>query len=314
MKEIHNNQQEYTDDDLDLLHLIHILIDGKWVIFSITSILSIIGVTYSLLLPNVYESKAILVPVEPSSTLSGALKNYSSLAGLAGVSLPSSSDDSNSIKAKSKINSLSFFENNILPNLYLPDLMAVKHWEHSTNTIIYDDSLYDEETKTWVRKYSYPEKQIPSPQESFLEFTEEHLNLIEDKQTGFIILSLKHQSPYIAKQWIEIIIKEINSFYRQKDKLESQKALNYLNNRIQMTNLSEIKQVIAELMQQETQKLTLIEAKESYVFDYIDPPAVMERKSEPKRIFICILSALFGFILSIMVVFTRNFISLDKAA
>jgi hypothetical protein len=50
-----------------------------------------------------------------------------------------------------------------------------------------------------------------------------------------------------------------------------------------MTSLSEIKQVLAQLLQEETKKLTLIEANQSYVFDYIDPPAVMEKKSEPKR-------------------------------
>ena len=37
-----------------------------------------------------------------------------------------------------------------------------------------------------------------------------------------------------------------------------------------MTDLSEIKQVIAELLKQETQKLTLIEAKQFYVYDFID--------------------------------------------
>ena len=44
-----------------------------------------------------------------------------------------------------------------------------------------------------------------------------------------------------------------------------------------MTTLAEIKQVLAQLLQEETKKLTLIEANESYVFEYIDPPAVMNK-------------------------------------
>ena len=59
-----------------------------------------------------------------------------------------------------------------------------------------------------------------------------------------------------------------------------------------MTGLSEIKQVLAQLLQEETKKLTLIEANQYYVFDYIDPPAVMEEKSEPKRALICIFMVL----------------------
>ena len=74
-----------------------------------------------------------------------------------------------------------------------------------------------------------------------------------------------------------------------------------------MTSLSEIKQVIAQLLQEETQKLTLIEANQSYVFDYIDPPAVMEQKTEPKRSLICILSTLFGLIFGIGMVLIRHY-------
>ncbi|MDC0439792.1 chain length determinant protein, partial [Gammaproteobacteria bacterium] len=147
----------------------------------------------------------------------------------------------------------------------------------------------------------------PSAQESFEVFKTSHLSLSEDKKSGFIILSIKHQSPFIAKQWVELVVNEVNAFYRQKDKSESEKAVNYLNQQISITGLSEIKQVIAELLQEETKKLTLIEANQYYVFDYIDPPAVMEKKSEPKRALICILSAILGGMLSILLVLIRHY-------
>jgi len=73
-----------------------------------------------------------------------------------------------------------------------------------------------------------------------------------------------------------------------------------------MTALSEVKQVLAQLLQEETKKLSLIEANQYYVFEYIDPPAVMEVKSQPNRPLISILSAIFGGILSILFVFIRH--------
>jgi len=282
-------------------------LEGKWIIVSLTAFVSIIGVIYSLLLPNIYESKAMLVPVNSSSGISGALGSYSGLAGIAGISLPSGGDEGNSAKAIQKISSLSFFENNILPNIHLPDLMAVKSWNSKTNTLTFDDSIYDTNSNTWIRDYSYPQQQIPSAQESFEVFKTAHLSLSEDKKSGFITLAIKHQSPFIAKQWVELVINEVNTFYRQKDKSESEKAVSYLNQQISITGLSEIKQVIAQLLQEETKKLTLIEANQYYVFDYIDPPAVMEKKSEPKRALICILSALLGGMLSILLVLIRHY-------
>ena len=89
MQEAHSNKHPNDfDDEIDLRELFYVLLEGKWIIVSLTAFVSIIGVIYSLLLPNIYESKAMLVPVNSSSGISGALGSYSGLAGLAGISLP----------------------------------------------------------------------------------------------------------------------------------------------------------------------------------------------------------------------------------
>ncbi len=315
MQEANSNKHSNNfDDEIDLREFFYVLLEGKWMIISVTAVVSIIGVIYSLLLPNIYQSKAILVPVNSSSGISGTLGSYSGLAGLAGISLPSGGDGDNSVKAKQKISSLSFFENNILKNIHLPDLMAVKSWNSKTNTLTFDASIYDTNSNTWTRNFSYPRKQVPSTQESFDVFKSKHLSIREDNKTGFITLSIKHQSPFVAKQWVELIVNEINTLYRQKDKLDSEKAVTYLNQQISTTGLSEIKQVLAELLQEETKKLTLIEANQYYVFDYIDPPAVMEKKSEPKRALISILSALLGGILGSLFVIIRHYAFSSKTS
>lgn len=302
-----NNPNDF-DNEIDFRELFNVLLDGKWIIILVTTFISTAAVIFSLLLPNIYESKALLVPVGSSSSMSGALGGYSSLAGLAGINLPSDGDTGNSEKAIHKISSLSFFENNILSNIYLPDLMAVKSWNYKTNTLIFDEKIFDAKNNVWIREYSYPQQQIPSSQESFEVFQREHLLLNEDEKTGFITLSIKHRSPFVAKQWTELIVNEVNNFYRQKDKLESEKAVSYLNQQISITGFSEIKEVLAQLLQKETEKLTLIEASQFYVYEYIDPPAVMEKKSEPNRALICIMGALLGGMLSIFLVFLRRYI------
>jgi uncharacterized protein involved in exopolysaccharide biosynthesis len=313
MQEAHSNKLNNSDDEIDLRKLFYVLLRGKWIIVSITAFTSIVGVIYSLSLPNIYESKALLVPVNSSSSISGALGNYSGLAGLAGISLPSATDVGNSAKAIKKISSLSFFENNILENIHLPDLLAVKSWNSKTNIVTFDEDIYDISSNTWVSDDPDSKQKIPSAQESFWAF-KSHLILIEDKKSGFINLSIKHQSPFIAKQWVELIVNEVNSFFREKDKSESEKAVNYLNKQISMTGLSEIKQVLAQLLQEETKKLTLIEANQFYVFDYIDPPAVMELKSEPRRSLICIVSAILGGMLSVLLVLIRHYFSNEKTS
>ena len=56
-----------------------------------------IGIFYSLSLPDIYESEALLAPVDQSDTAAGSLKQFG-LAGLAGINLSSGDSGSNSKK------------------------------------------------------------------------------------------------------------------------------------------------------------------------------------------------------------------------
>ncbi len=309
---LHTNE---FNDEIDLRELFFVLVQGKWIITCVTASLVIIGIIYSLFLSNIYQSKALLAPVEESSSLiGGALSQYSGLAGLAGINLPSVENTSNHKKAIELMSSLNFFEKYLMPKIFLPDLMAVESWDDRKKMIIYDDSIFQKNSNTWVRDFSYPQKLIPSAQESFEAFEGNHLNITEDTRTGYITLSIKHQSPLISKQWVEIIVEEVNSFYRQKDKESSEKAVIYLNKQIANTSLLEIRQVTSSLLEKEIQKLTLIEANKDYVFEYVYPPSVMEKKSEPNRLLIVILSFISGAFIGMIIVLVRHYFSKEKNA
>jgi len=285
------NSEEYIEDEIDLAVLVRALFQGKWIIIGFTSFASIIVVIYSLSLPNIYKAEGLLVPISSKENVGGNVQNLGGLASLAGISLTDSSD--NSAVAFEKLHSLSFFEEKILPQINLPDLMAVESWNPSSNVITYDPEIYDEQTKVWTREITALQTPEPSAQESFKVFME-HLTFFQDIKTKLVTISARHQSPLIAKQWADLVISEINSFYREKDRSEATFAVDYLNEQLSKTRLSEVKVVIAEVLAQQIQTLTLIEANNNYVFDFIDPPAVMEKKSEPRRAIICIIGALLG--------------------
>ena len=296
------NLKEYIEDEIDLAALIGALWQGKWIIIGFTSVASILVVIYSLSLPNIYSGQALLVPVSSKDSVSGAAQNLGGLASLAGISLSDSSD--NSVVAIEKLQSLSFFEGKILMQINISDLMAVESWNPNNNSITYDDEIYDDKTKSWTREVVFPQTPKPSTQESYKAFLE-HLSVVKDLKTNIVTITISHQSPYVAKQWADLVVTEINTFYREKDRSEAEFAVNYLNDQISQTRLSEVKMVIAEVLAQQIQKLTLIEANDNYVFDYIDPPAVMEKKSAPRRAIICIIGALLGGFIGALVALFR---------
>ena len=170
--------------------------------------------------------------------------------------------------------------------------MAVRTWDKE-NSVIYDSS-YNVQTGKW--------NEIPHPQKSF-KACKDRLQVSQDYDTKFLTISIKHESPYIAKKWTELVVNQINDSFRAKDKLEAESAMKFLNSQMALTNYTEIKQVVAEILKQKMQQLALIEAN-NLCFSYLDQPAV-KRKKQPSRTSICILGTILGFMLGVLFVLIR---------
>ena len=291
-----------TKEEIDIIGLLKLIWEGQKIIIATTTVFSIVAVIYSLTLPNIYESKALLSPVNEDIGSNQSMGNVTGLANLAGINI-SNAANSNSLKAIEKAGTISFFKDNILPNIFLPNLMAVKSWDAETNTIFYDSDNFDNESQSFIK--------TPSAQESYKEF-KDIFQLSQDYDTGFVTVSIKHQSPFISQQWTDLIVNQINEFFRINDKREAEAAMDFLNAQMAQTSYNEIKLVIAQLLKNRMQQLTLIEANDFYIFSYLDPPMVMEEKIEPNRASISILGAIFGGLLGILFVISREFLSTKK--
>ncbi len=96
------------DDEIDLYELFYVLWNKKLFIAAITSIFVATSIIYALMTPNIYKSEAIMMPVESNAGMSGMLGQYSGIASLAGISLPSESA-TKSTEAIARIKSFEFF-------------------------------------------------------------------------------------------------------------------------------------------------------------------------------------------------------------
>ena len=299
------NLQNENTQEISLRELIDLFL-GKWKFISaITFCFATISVIYAISLPNIYTSKALLSKTNNSQSAMGMLSQFSGMANLAGISLPSESGD-RSIEAIEKIRSFEFFNNNFLPNVNLHDLLAVEDWEHETNTVIYDETSYDSKKNQWIREVSYPKKTVPSAQEAYKTY-KVIMNISQDQKTSFISLSVDHHSPYIAKEWADMIISAINNNMREKDKIKALKSIDFLNNQLPSVNYSEVREAISKLQQEQMKQLMLIESNDDYILTVLDSPYPSELKSSPNRALICMLITIFGFMAALLTVIYRNY-------
>jgi LPS O-antigen subunit length determinant protein (WzzB/FepE family) len=295
MNNIPSDQFNNYDDDIDLSEVFNVLWDKIFYVGAITSIFSLVSIIVALMMPNIYQSKATLMAVEQSG-MSGMVGKYSGMASLAGISLESKSDSKDQ-EAIARIKSFEFFSNNFLPNIKLENLMAVKKWTQASNTLTYDTSDFNSESRQWVRKAKPPRSKIPTSQEAFEEFIE-IMSVSKDKKTLLVTLSVKHKSPFIAQQWVEIMIEQIDQVMRDQDRRTATKSIEYLNSIAPTVNYEDIKKALSALQQEQMKRLMMVEANDNYIFKVLDSPIAPELKSQPKRSLIVILGTILGMMLS----------------
>ena len=306
MNNLPNDQlNNIYDDEIDLSELFHVLWDKIFYIGAITFIFSLISIIYALMLPNIYQSKATLMAVEQSSGMSGMVGRYSEMAGLAGISLDSKSGSKDQ-EAIARIKSFEFFSNNFLPNMKLENLMAVKKWNQASNTLTYYAGDFNSESRQWLRKAKPPRSNIPTSQEAYEEFVE-IMSVNKDKKTNLVTLMVEHKSPFIAQQWVEIMINQIDQVMRDQDRQTATKSIEYLNSLAPTVINEEIKKALSALQQEQMKRLMMVEANDNYVFKVLDSPIAPELKSKPKRSLIVIWGTILGLVLSALGVLVFNY-------
>ncbi|WNC69549.1 Wzz/FepE/Etk N-terminal domain-containing protein [Thalassotalea nanhaiensis] len=299
-----NNQ----DDEIDLAELLRVLWHGKVLIIVVTLFFAAASVVYAINQPNTYKASALLSPAQSSSGaggLSALAGQFGGLASMAGINLGGQEQDKTGL-ALEILKSRAFIEAFIKDNNLLAPLMASESWDVNTNKLIYNETIFQIETKQWVREVKYPKTPQPSLWEAFEEF-KKHLIVSEDVQTGMIKISIEHYSPEIAKSWLTLIIAEINQYMRIMDKTEAQNSIDFLTEKLEQTQLSGMQTVFYQLIEEQTKTMMLTEVSDEYVFKTIDPPNVPDEKSGPQRALICILVTMIGGILAVLLVLIRHF-------
>ena len=295
---MNQNNKLYHEDEIDLKELFFTFWDKKLLIVSITSIFAILSVIYALLLPNIYTSTTLLAPTKTDDSLTSQLGQFSSLARVSGISLPSKSG-SRTQEAIERIKSFEFFSKYFLPNVMLENISAVKRWNPNSNQLIYEEKVFDNLSKKWL-------EDIPSEQEAFVIFNKA-LSITVDRKTEFVSISIDHKSPIIAKEWLDIIIYNINESMRLEDIDLAQNYINFLNKSQQVTNLQSLKVVASNLLENQMQTLMLASSSQAYIFKTINSPIIPELKSGPSRAIICMAITIFGGFLSLLIVLIRHY-------
>ena len=288
-------------DEITLRELISVLWGGRILIFCLTTVVAVASIIISLSITNVYTSESVLVNRDKQDS---PMSNFSGLASLAGVDLSAQGASLN--KVMGIIESREFVKHLITFDNVLPSLMAAQSYNANTREIIFDDEIYNHETKSWVRDAPANRGVVPSYIEAHKEYSE-MISMTKDRLTGHVSLKVEHVSPIFAKEFLSLVINEANNVQRNIDVDSSTKALQYLRDQLSRTPQVEIRDSISKLIENQLETQMMASIHDDYVLMTLEPPFIPERKSGPIRSLIVILSTLVGGLLSASIVLVREY-------
>lgn len=280
-------------NDINITESLQLLWNKKSFILLVSLAFMILSLLYSLSIPNKYISRTLLAPLESKSSLP-SMGSLAPLAAIAGANIPNGNSTKTS-EAIQIIKTYDFFTEYFLSDINLEDLLAVEAWDESKNKLIYDESVFNENLSVWVSK---TDSTKPSPQAAYVKYLE-IVKVTQDKDNNFVNLSIEHHSPFIAKDWVDLIVIKIDDRIRKYDKKKAKSYIDFLNETANSTSLQPLKDSISSLLENQMQILMLASANNEYVFKVLDSAVVSENKTSPNRLQIIILGTLFGLMLSI---------------
>ena len=295
------DMRDQYDDEIDLRELFSALWAGRVKIAAITAILAIVSVIYALSIPNQYKATAVLSSATSSGGgLSGALGQLGGLASLAGVSLGGGSTSEAQV-AQEIMQSWGFIEGFINDNNLEVGLLATDGWDKATNKLLINTATYDPESEKWLS-----DDGMPSSWALYQAFVK-RLSVSEDIQSGLFLVSIEYFSPLIAKQWLDLYVAAINAHMQKREMAKVTRNIEYLQIQIKKTSIAEMQEVFYTIIEEQIKNKMLAEASPEFAFDSVSPSMVPEEKSQPKRALICILGALLGGMLSVLVVLVSHY-------
>lgn len=288
-----DSSSSMKEDEIDLLELIRTLLQSWKLIVFITIISTGLAVMYSLLSPEVFMAETLLAPVQDEETgISSSLTQFGSLAAMAGVSIPS---DSSVEQVVATLNSRRFLR------LFIE--------KKNLFTVLFEE-IWDDKKQVWLVESSDDE---PTILDAVTTFQEDVLSVVEDKKSGLITLSVSWKDSQVAAEWANDLVKQLNEQLREQAIQDSNKKVGYLEKELSKTTLTDVRDVLYNLLESEKQKAMLANVNEDFALEVIDPAIAPEQREKPQRKLIVAFGGISGAFLGIFAVFFLQFLKKLKS-
>jgi len=289
------------EDEIDLFEYWDVIWQRKKMISAMIFIVVAVTIIYSIMLPNIYMAKAVIIPSEKQKAIPSGLAGMA--AQFTGISLPGS-------PALDEIKGLlgsNILKKNIIEKYDLIPLLFPDRWDKEKGRWKGPGKLAG--IIQWLNPrflLSQVVKKVHPPPESIkkqgdnedpapdiydaIRALEDMIKVNESRKSADITISVESKDPRFAARLVGYILLGLKE-HMSIEAIRTAKAnKEYLINQLDTTTDPIIRNKIYELIANQVEIETMAGNPEGYAFKVLDPPMVPDQKVRPKRSMMVVLS------------------------
>jgi uncharacterized protein involved in exopolysaccharide biosynthesis len=262
-----------ADDELDLGTLSRLVWDNKLLIGLVGLLFAIVAGVLAFTTPPVFRAEVVVVAVRERDVNGNSISpQLGALSSLVGVTL--GQGGSNGPAADAVLDSRRLVEEFIKRNELLPVL-----------------SLNAKKPTLWL---------------AVKNFKQGSLTIRKDTRKGVTTLAVDWTDPALAARWANGLIALANDLIRTRALDDASRNISYINRQLEQTNTVEMRQVLFDIIKNETKTLMLANGRADYAFEIVDPAVTPERKVSPHRSIYVAVGLALGMFLGTIIAFIRD--------
>lgn len=309
------------EDEINLLDYWMVIWKRKVLIIMLTFLTVLFTAVYSLRLPEIYQSKAVITPIGSKDSGGGGLSLLAQFGGIPGIAIPGSSSAAEIVNLmKSNILREKVIERyELLPILFYESWdKEKKQWKKDGN------SSYGLNPLSLLQKASSsikPRSQVSNPksQDNSSPTVWDGLRMLDgivkvnnNIKDNTITVSAEFYDPEIAANIVNYFLASLIDHMSGEAKRIAKTNKRYLEEQLGTTMDPIIRQKIYNLIAQQVETSMMSEVKENFAFKVIDPPKVPDKRIKPKRSQKVMLSFVTSLFASIFLAFFLEYIEKIK--
>ena len=299
------NNSQIKNDDIDIKELILSIWHGKIYIFSSSLLFVFFATIYLHIAEKKYLVEYKVKPVYENQQMN-AFSGLSGLASISGIQLPSNASGDfkifKELTTSIEVSEVIFRNKEIVKKIYDDE------WNSSLN-------IFSESKNKFMRYASvvinfvygnYEINYIPPNARRLAIYISENIEIHEDKDTGFLTLKAKTSKPNMHLKLIDEIVEISDQIMRQRYIDFSKEPLAFYKDKLRTARSREHREVLAELISKEEQKLMFASKGKYFTAEPYIEPTISLHPVAPKPVLILIFALFLGSFIGYITMLLRN--------